>query len=149
MPGHRRQPRTARPTTTSRRYGPRETCWLLLRPPETLKLHESSYMTRLYHACPQVVLAEALTEEFSTVLGDHDLPGLYAWLRGTEASGIAELSVLARGMWLDRQAIEAAVSSEWSNGQAEGAVNRLNAIKWAMYGSDKLDLLKRRVLHRA
>jgi transposase len=149
MPGHPQQPRVACPTTTNRRYGSRETCWLLLRAPETLTTHESSYLTRLYQTCPQVALAEALTEEFHTVVREHHVAGLDAWLRGAETSGIAEISAVARGMWLDRQAIEAAVTSKWSNGQVEGAVNRLKAIKRTMYGRAKLDLLKRRVLHRA
>jgi len=35
-------------------------------------------------------------------------------------------------MWLDRQAIEAAVTLEWSNGHVEGQVNLLKALKRSM-----------------
>jgi transposase len=52
-------------------------------------------------------------------------------------------------MWLDRQAIEAAVATAWSQGQTEGQVNRLKVIKRGMYGRAKFDLLRQRVLHAA
>jgi len=53
---------------------------------------------------------------------------------------------VATGMWLDRQAIEAAVTMEWSNGQVEGQVNRLKALERSMYGRAKLDLLRQHLL---
>jgi transposase len=128
---------------------PRHICWLLLRPWDSLTDEERAYLTRLYHLCPQVALAEALVEEFATVLREQDVPGWYAWLHGLDLTGIPELQAIARGMWLDRQAIEAAVSLDWSNGQVEGSVNRLKTIKRAMYGRANFDLLKQRVLHAA
>jgi len=63
------------------------------------------------------------------VLKEHDVAGLYAWFHRAEECGIAELRVVARGMWLDRPAVEAAVATEWSNGQTEGQVNQLKVLK--------------------
>jgi transposase len=34
----------------------------------------------------------------------------------------------------------------WSNGQAEGQINRLKTLKRQMYGRAKLDLLKARII---
>jgi transposase len=34
----------------------------------------------------------------------------------------------------------------WSNGQAEGQINRLKTLKRQMYGRAKLDLLKARMI---
>lgn len=62
--------------------------------------------------------------------------------------GISELAGLARGLRQDEAAVKAALSSEWSNGQVEGQVNRLKFLKRSMYGSAGFDLLKARVLHR-
>jgi len=70
-------------------------------------------------------------------------------LYGLDLSGIPELQSIARGMWLDQQAIEAAVSLDWSNGQVEGSVNKLKTIKRTMYGRATFDLLKQRVLYAA
>jgi transposase len=36
----------------------------------------------------------------------------------------------------------------WSQGQVEGQINRLKALKRPMYGRASLDLLRRRVLAR-
>jgi transposase len=130
-------------------YTPRQVCWLLLRPLDDLTADEQAYLTRLYHTCPQVALAEALVEEFATVLRERDVDGLYTWLRGAEASGIKELQGVARSLWLDRQAVEAAVRLDWSNGQVEGKVNKLKTTKRAQYGRATFDLLRRRVLHAA
>ena len=43
-------------------------------------------------------------------------------------------------------AVKAAVSLKWSNGQVEGQVNRLKNIKRQMYGRASFELLRKRVL---
>jgi transposase len=47
----------------------------------------------------------------------------------------------------DEAAVRAAMSSEWSNGQTEGQVNRLKMLKRQMYGRANFDLLRARVLN--
>jgi transposase len=111
------------PATTM--YTARQTLWLLLRPRADLTPDDQAYLTRLARTCPLVTLAQALVQDFYTLLREHDVDGLYAWLHGTQACPIPELCRVAKGMWLDRQAIEAAVTLEWSNGQVEGQVNRV------------------------
>lgn len=110
-------------------YTPRQTCWLLLRPPAELAEAERSHLEQLYRACPQVGLTQALVREFSAVLHGHDVDGLYAWLHGVELAGIPELCAVARSIWQDRAAVEAAVRFDWSNGQVEGQVNKLKTRK--------------------
>ncbi len=66
-----------------------------------------------------------------------------------QASGITELQALARSIWIDRPAVEAAVRLAWSNGQVEGSVNKLKLTKRAMYGRAKFDLLRQRLLYAA
>ena len=128
---------------------PRQVCWLLLRHLDTLTAAEHTYLNRLYQALPKVAVAESLVEEFATILREKDVPGWYAWLHGLEICAIPELQAVAHSMWQDRAAIEAAVQHEWSNGQVEGAVNRLKTTKRTMYGRANFDLLKLRVLHAA
>ena len=52
----------------------------------------------------------------------------------------------ASGLQQDYDAVKAAVSLKWSNGQVEGQVNRLKTIKRQMYGRVSFQLLRRRVL---
>src|SRR5262249_18597563 len=47
----------------------------------------------------------------------------------------------------DEAAVRAAASSEWSNGQTEGQVNRLKMLKRQMYGRANFDLLRARLLN--
>jgi transposase len=147
--GRRRRRGSPTPIPTSPTYTARQTLWLLLRPLAELTAEEHAYLTQLYHLCPHVYLGQALVQDFRTLLQEHDVAGLYAWLRGAAACPISELRRVATGMWLDRPAIEAAVSSEWSNGQVEGRVNKLKVLKRSMYGRANFDLLRQRVLHAA
>jgi len=47
----------------------------------------------------------------------------------------------------DEEAVRAAMTYGWSNGQVEGNVNRLKMIKRMMFGRAGFALLKARVLH--
>ena len=128
---------------------PRQMCWLLLRPCDERTDEERTYLARFHAVCPQAACVAGFVGAFTAVLRGHNVDGLYAWLRGAEESGIAEMQAIARGLWRDRDAVEAAVATEWSNGQTEGQVNRLKTTKRAMYGRAKFDLLRQRILHPA
>jgi len=128
---------------------PRQVCWLLLRPLEQLTDQERAYLTRLYQRCPEVAVVQALAKEFATVLRERDVAGWYTWLRGVELSGFIDFQGVARSMWRDRQAIEAAITLPWSNGVVEGKVNKLKVTKRVMFGRANFDLLRQRVLHAA
>lgn len=148
---HRGQSRLRRSSSspTDVPFTPRRVCWLLLRACDELGDHERAYLARLHEACPQVAPVAGFVTEFAAVLREHDVDGLYSWLRRAEESGIKEVQVIARGLWRDRDAVEAAVATSWSNGPVEGQVNRLKTTKRAMYGRAKFDLLRQRILHTA
>jgi transposase len=79
--------------------------------------------------CPEVAAVEALVRA---------------------AAGTApEFRELATGLVQDRPAVEAALTTEWSNGQVAGQVNKLKLVKRAMYGRAGFPLLRRRVLRAA
>ena len=48
----------------------------------------------------------------------------------------------------DDQSVRGAITTEWSNGQVEGQVNRLKLIKRQMYGRANFEVLKARVLFK-
>jgi len=121
----------------------------LLRAYDELSDHERAYLARLHATCPQVVHVASFVTQFAAVLREHDVDGRYSWLRRAEESGIKEVPAIARGLWRDRDAVEAAVATSWSNGPVEGQVNRLKTTKRAMYGRAKFDLLRQRILHTA
>ena len=71
------------------------------------------------------------------------------WLADAKASGTREIQQFAYKIRQDEAAVEAGCTLTWSNGQTEGQITRLKAIKRSMYGRAKFDLLRRRALHAA
>ncbi len=76
--------------------------------------------------------------------GEHD--NLEDWLSEAEDSLLASL---ARGLNADRHAVLAALREPWFNGQTEGQINKLKALKRQMYGRASLDLLRARLVAAA
>jgi transposase len=54
--------------------------------------------------------------------------------------------VLRNGVIKDKAAINAAITTSWSNGQTEGQITKLKLVKRQMYGRAKLDLLQARLI---
>ena len=58
------------------------------------------------------------------------------------------VSSFANGVTKDKTAINAAITTCWSNGQTEGQITKLKLVKRQMYGRAKLDLLQARLTNR-
>ena len=56
------------------------------------------------------------------------------------------VETFAAGLQQDGAAVRAALTSSWSNGQAEGQITKLKMMKRQMYGRANFDLLRRRIL---
>jgi transposase len=136
----------ARPPSTPTK-SPRQATWLLLRGTEQLDDEERGYLHALLEVYPEAGQVQALAQTFRRLLGEHDLAGLDPWLAAVVRSGITELIGFATGLRRDRAAVEAAFTTEWSQGQVEGHVNRIKTTKRSMYGRSKFDLLRQRILH--
>ncbi|HEY8742295.1 MAG TPA: transposase [Chloroflexota bacterium] len=126
---------------------PRQVRFLLLRPVADLNESDQVYRAALLGICPVVQTAQRLVAEFQRVVKTHDIGALAAWLTAAQTSDVPELQGFALGIRQDRAAVEAGITEPWSQGQTEGQVNRLKAIKRTMYGRANFDLLRLRVLH--
>lgn len=113
---------------------------------EKLDERERTYLDRLFQLCPQMERASSLAKEFSRMVRGQRADRLDSWLGEAQESDIPDLATFAKGLGQDIKAVKAALSSEWSNGQVEGQVNRLKTIKRQMYGRANFDLLRQRVL---
>jgi transposase len=125
---------------------PRQVRWWLLRPAEDLSADQAGYLDRLRARCPAVDAAQAAAQDFGRLVRERERPAFDRWLDGAEACGVAELAAVASFMRRDYDAIVAALTLPWSNGQTEGQVTRIKLVKRQMYGRAKLDLLARRLL---
>lgn len=128
---------------------PKKTYWLLFKPRPSDEEWSDRYVSQLLKDAPELKEAVELTQEFSGLMKNRQADKLRNWLEKAQQSGIPELIGFVSGVNQDFKAVEAAFSSEWSNGQTEGQVNRLKFIKRQMYGRANFDLLRARVIHRA
>ena len=104
---------------------------------------EALTVAKIEDCVPRLAEAAALVDEFQRMIRNRKPDHLDAWLPKAEQS---LLSSLARGLRADRAAVAVAMEEPWSNGQAEGQINRLKTLKRQMYGRAKLDLLKARMI---
>ena len=104
---------------------------------------EALTVAQIEDGVPRLAEAAALVDAFQTMIRNRKPDLLDAWLPKAEQS---LLSSFARGLGADREAVVAAMKEPWSNGQAEGQINRLKTLKRQMYGRAKLDLLKARMI---
>ena len=71
---------------------------------------------------------------------------LEAWIDDALESNLIPIMRFARVLRRDIDAVHNAIELPWSNGQAEGQINRLKTLKRAMYGRAGPELLRARML---
>lgn len=103
---------------------------------------------------PAMEKCYSLFEEFSGMLRDKGQRSreqarsrLKEWTERAKASEVPELKAFTVKLLQDADAVVAAMILHYSQGQAEGQVNKLKFIKRSIYGRGKFDLLKQRVLY--
>jgi len=125
---------------------PRTAAWIVLRPPGRRDGEEAGLLARLREAAPTLAAAVDLAEEFAALVRERRPERLDPWLQQAQDSAAPALQRFARRLSSDYDAVRAAVTLAWSNGQVEGQINRLKTLKRQMYGRANLDLLERRFL---
>ncbi len=127
--------------------GPRSCVWLLLKKGEKLTEEECLARQTVSDACPAIAQGLELIQAFRKAICRRSEKRFDAWMDAVTKSQIPEFKNFVKVLQKDEAAVRAAVSSEWSNGQTEGQVNRLKMLKRQMYGRANFDLLRARVLN--
>jgi transposase len=138
----------AAPTAPSMRLTVTQAVRVLLLAPDQLTTEQQTQLEHLRQASPLVERAYTLAHQFQTILRERRSAEFPAWLAEAQTSQVPGLHGFVKSLKTDLAAVTAGVSLPWSNGPTEGHVNRLKQIKRQMYGRGKLDLLKRRIMHR-
>lgn len=81
------------------------------------------------------------------MLAERQRSALPGWLQKAGASGLREMRGFADGLERDRDAVQAAVGTRYSNGIVEGHIKRLKMTKRQMYRRANPALLRIRALH--
>ena len=92
---------------------------------------------------PALIEAREIIAGFHLMIRRKTESGLCAWIERGRASLV---SSFANGIDRDINAVRAAITSGWSNGQVEGQITKLKLVKRQMYGRGKLDLLQAKLI---
>jgi transposase len=134
--------------TVTRRLTPRLVTRCLAGNPPANSDEDQRQVAELCQTIPDLAEARELATQFRALITGHQLQQLVPWLQQAATSHLVEFQALAASLVRDQAAVEQAIATKWSSGQVEGQVNRLKLMKRMMYGRGKLDLLRKRVIHR-
>jgi transposase len=142
--------RAARVTAPPRLPSPRQLAWLVCRLPEELTAADAAVVGRIARDA-EVARVIPLVRRFVALVRSRTPPAgrveaFEAWLAEARTCGIRTIETFAAGLQQDGPAVRAALTTPWSNAQAEGHVTKLKLLKRQAYGRAKFDLLRRRVL---
>jgi transposase len=119
---------------------------LCIKPRRKLTADQAQKVDALKAGSPSFATMRSLAMRFQGILrGDQSAP-LDAWIDLAIETGIPPIMRFARTLHRDIEAVRNAIELPWSNGQAEGQVNRLKTLKRAMYGRAGPELLRARML---
>ena len=68
------------------------------------------------------------------------------WIEKASNLKIRKIDKFVNGLKRDIQAVRNAIIYEYNNGLAEGSVNKLKVIKRIMYGRNKFEMLRQKVV---
>lgn len=120
--------------------------WLLIHQDDRLDEEQRRLRDKLCQISRDVQTAYTLIQSFCKLIRERQADNLDAWLAEAEQCGIKAFKNFATSLRRDYEAVKAALTYAWSNGQVEGQVNRLKFIKRQMYGRANFDLLRKKVI---
>jgi hypothetical protein len=134
---------------------PTQLAWLLVQPPTKLAAADAAIVARIAQD-REAALVGGLARRFADLVRRccrttpdekiKPLARLDAWLAEARSCGVSIVESFAAGLLQDGAAVRAALTTVWSNGQAEGQITKLKLLKGSMYGRASFDLLRRRML---
>jgi transposase len=126
---------------------PRRVSWWLLKDRDELEPEEGLFVEMLLGGCSELKRAVDLAREFGEMVRNRLASRWDEWIAQIQDPATPrEIRSFAEGLQKDEQAVRAALSLEWSNGQVEGQINKLKTLKRQMYGRAGFALLRSRLL---
>ena len=119
---------------------------LLYNTPDKVKSITKQQLDSVFEHYPNFLKVYASVWDFKSIFEDNDVAMLDTWLENVKTSHIAEFESFAKGINLDIAAVRNAIKLPYSNGLAEGKVNKIKLIKRIMFGRCSFLLLKVKTL---
>lgn len=119
---------------------------LLYKPIEKIKGISKEQLEEVFKKYPKLKVLFEHLKDFRDLLLTDSKGTLDQWIEKATESGIEEIGSFINGISGDKEAVENAIRYHYSNGLAEGSVNKLKLIKRVMYGRNHFSLLRSKVL---
>jgi len=131
---------------TGRSISPIVAAALRIKPRGLLTANQAAKVDALKRDWPDFAAMRRLAMRFRDVLKSKSANCLGVWMNDAQRSGLYAMQRFARVLQRDISAVWNAITEPWSNGQTEGQINRLKALKRTMYGRAGPELLRARML---
>lgn len=127
---------------------PKRVARYLLTRPSQLTDTQREHLDALTTACPEMTAVAGLVRSFAALLTptDGNAQLLAEWIAQARAEDLPHLHAFTRGLDLDRDAVNAAVTCIHHNGGTEGVNTKIKLLKRQMYGRASFSLLRHRIL---
>lgn len=119
---------------------------LLYKPIEEIKGISQEQLKSVLSTYPLYTDILRIVSEFKAILKSKKPETLLLWMEKVSALKIAELDSFIEGLKLDVDAVMNSIAYDYSNGLAEGTVNKIKVIKRIMYGRCRFPLLKNKCM---
>ena len=119
---------------------------LLYKPLEDIKGISQAQLTAIFDNYPLAESILNIVNEFKALIKAKNSNALLPWMEKVNALGVPELDAFIGGLKQDIDAVMNTIITDFSNGLAEGTVNKIKLIKRIMYGRCQFDLLRNKCL---
>jgi transposase len=117
-----------------------------MKPQGMLTAAQAAKVLALRLSSPSFTAMRRLAMRFRGILRSGKLDKLDQWLHEVHRCGLQAIQRFARTVSHDLAAVRNASTERWNNGPVDGQINRLKALKRAMYGRAGLELLRARLM---
>lgn len=119
---------------------------LLYKPAEDVKGISTEQLAAIFDNYPLAESILNIANEFKALIKAKNPDVLPQWMDKAANLGLPELDTFISGLKQDIDAVMNAIATDFSNGLAEGSVNKIKVIKRIMYGRCRFDLLRNKCL---
>lgn len=119
---------------------------LLYKPLEKVKEISSEQLKVVIEKNPILSEIYDIVKSFKEILFAKVPDKLDAWIEKAKQLNLSEVNSFIKGVLCDIEGVKNSIIYDYSNGLAEGSVNKIKVIKRIMYGRCKFETLRKKVL---
>lgn len=87
-------------------------------------------------------------KDFKTILFGQKIESLSNWIKNIKKLNINDLNSFINGLERDIDAVHNSIKFKYSNGLAEGTINKIKLVKRIMFGRCSFELLKKKLMSK-